>query len=241
MNIEISVSEVVNLIKELQKNPSRIFEMIGMNIQEDVGRYLTGLMKAELTHVLGREEYERKEGETNHRNGSYPRLFCIKGIGNVNVKVPRDRNGEYQTQVLPKGRQYEQRIVEDLSLMYLSGISTRTLSMLSKRLIGRKVSHEEVSEANRELTEAVEQWRSRDLSEEDFKYLYIDGVNFKMRSGRKVEGIPVLVAIGVTEEGIKLVVGLQRGDKESAGSWREFFRDLKQRGLMTCPNSLYHV
>ncbi len=231
MKIKISVPEVVNLIKELQSNPARIFEMIGMNVQKDVGEYLTNLMKAELTHFLGRGEYERSNGNVNHRNGSYPRGFCIKGIGEVGVKVPRDRNGEYQTQVLPRGKRYEERITEDLSIMYLTGISTRTLALLSKRLIGRKISHAEVSEANRELTDAVEKWRNRDLSEEKIKYLYIDGVNFKMRTGRAIENVPVLVVIGVTEEGIKIIVGLQSGDKESATNWREFFRDLKSRGL----------
>ena len=231
MKIKISVPEVVNLIKELQSNPARIFEMIGMNVQKDVGADLTNLMKAELTHFLGRGEYERGNGDANHRNGSYPRGFCIKGIGEVGVKVPRDRNGEYQTQVLPRGKRYEERITEDLSIMYLTGISTRTLALLSKRLIGRKISHAEVSEANRELTEAVERWRNRDLSEEKIKYLYIDGVNFKMRSGRAIENVPVLVVIGVTEERIKIIVGLQSGDKESATNWREFFRDLKSRGL----------
>jgi transposase-like protein len=231
MEIKVSVPEVVEIIKELQSKPGRIFEMIGMNVQKDVGDYLTNLMKAELTHFLGRDEYERGSGKTNHRNGSYPRGFCIKGIGEVGVRIPRDRNGDYQTQVLPRGKRYEERIVEDLSIMYLSGISTRTLSLLSKRLIGRSISHEEVSEANRELTEAVERWRNRNLSEEKIKYLYIDGVNFKMRTGRTIENVPVLVAIGVTEEGIKIIVGLQSGDKESATSWREFFRDLKGRGL----------
>lgn len=231
MKLKISVPEVVELIKELQSNPARIFEMIGMNVQKDVGAYLTNLMKAELTHFLGRGEYQRVNGQSNHRNGSYPRGFCIKGIGEVGVKVPRDRNGNYQTQVLPRGKRYEARITEDLSIMYLTGISTRTLSLLSKRLIGRKISHAEVSMANRELTEAVEQWRNRDLSEEKIKYLYIDGVNFKMRTGRAIENVPVLVAIGVTEEGIKIIVGLQSGDKESATNWREFFRDLKSRGL----------
>lgn len=231
MKIKISVPEVVNLIKELQSNPARIFEMIGMNVQKDVGDYLTNLMKAELTHFLGRGEYERGNENANHRNGSYPRGFCIKGIGEVGVKVPRDRNGEYQTQVLPRGKRYEERITEDLSIMYLTGISTRTLSLLSKRLIGRRISHAEVSEANRELTEAVERWRNRDLSKEKIKYLYMDGVNFKMRTGRAIENVPVLVVIGVTEEGIKIIVGLQSGDKESATNWREFFRDLKSRGL----------
>ena len=231
MKIKISVPEVVNLIKELQENPSRIFEMATMNVQKDVGDYLTNLMRAELTHYLGRDEYERSKGEANHRNGSYPRDFCIKGIGEVAVNVPRDRKGQYQTHVLPRGKRYEDRIAEDLSVMYLTGISTRTLSMLSRRLIGRQISHEEVSKASRELTEAVEKWRSRDLSREKIKYIFVDGVIFKMRVKGSIENTPVLVAIGVTEDGAKLVLGMQSGDKESATNWREFFRDLKSRGF----------
>jgi putative transposase len=114
----------------------------------------------------------------------------------------------------------------------LTGISTRTLSLLSKRLIGRSISHEEVSKASRELKESVERWRNRDLSKEQIKYLYVDGVNFTMRTGKNVEAVPVLAAIGgATDDGTKLVVGLQSGDKESATTWREFFRDLKSRGL----------
>lgn len=231
MEIKISVPEVVSLIKELQENPSRIFEMATMNVQKDVGNYLTNLMKAELTHVLGREKYARGQGDTNHRNGSYPREFCVKGIGEVAVKVPRDRKGEYQTQVLPRSKRYEERITEDMSIMYLTGISTRTLSMLSKRLIGRSISAEEVSKANKELTGAVEKWRNRDLSQEKIKHIFVDGVIFKMRLKYSVENVPVLAAIGVTEDGTKLVLGLQSGDKESATNWREFFRDLKSRGL----------
>lgn len=231
MEIRISVPEVARIIKMLQRKPERIFEMVGLNVQKEVGTYLSGLMEAELTHQLGRQRYERTEGKKNYRNGSYHRQFCIKGIGEVGVAVPRDRNGEYQTAVLPRSKRYEGRIVEDLSVMYLTGISTRTLSLLSRRLIGRSISHEEVSKASRDLTEAVEKWRNRDLSREPIKYLYVDGVTFSMRVGRSIERIPVLVAIGVTEDGVKLVVGLQSGDKESATSWREFFRDLKRRGL----------
>ena len=231
MELKFSVPELVNLIKEIQEKPSRIFEMMSMNVQKEVGQYLSGLMDAELTHHLGRQRYERLAGRRNHRNGGYQRRFCIKGIGEVGVKVPRDRNGAFQTQVLPKSKQYEERIAEDLSVMYLTGISTRTLSLLSKRLIGRSISHEEVSKASRELKESVERWRNRDLSKEQIKYLYVDGVNFTMRTGKSVEAVPVLAAIGVTDDGTKLVVGLQSGDKESATNWREFFRDLKSRGL----------
>jgi putative transposase len=205
--------------------------MVRFDIRETVGEYLTAMMNAELTHFLGRAPYERGGQEVNHRNGSYGRDFTLKGIGQVEVKVPRDRKGDFKTKVMPRSKQYEEEISRDLSLMFLTGISTRSLSMISNRLIGRSISHTEVSSANSELAEAVEKWRMRDLSQESITYLFIDGVSFPMRIDGSIERVPVLVAIGVTETGCKLVVALQSGDKESAFSWRELFRDLKSRGL----------
>ena len=231
MNVEVSVPEVVEIFKEIQEQPKQIFEMIRGEIKENVGKYLSNLMAMELTHFLGRERYERGQGEVNHRNGSYNRRFALKGIGEVKVEVPRDRKGEFKTGVIPRSKRYEDEIREDLSFLFLTGISTRSLSMISRRLIGRKVSPAEISNANNELIEAVERWRTRDLSEEPIKYLFLDGVNFDMRINGSIEKVPVLVAIGVTEDGQKRVPGFQAGDKESAATWREFLKDLKKRGL----------
>lgn len=231
MKVEITVPEVVDLIKEIKNNSDDLFEIIRVNVKESVGQYLTKLMDVELTDFLGRGRYERVEEEANHRNGSYGRHYTLKGIGSVDVKVPRDRKGEFQTQILPRSKQYEDEIRRDLCIMFLTGVSTRTLSMMSNRLIGRKISPSEISKASKELTEAVEQWRERDLSGESFKYLFIDGTTFPMRIAGTIERVPILVVIGVTETGIKLVLGLQAGDKESATSWREFFKDIKRRGF----------
>lgn len=231
MEIKISVPEVVSIFKEIQETPEKLFDMIRVDLRESVGRYLSEMMNVELSDFLGREPYERKDEEVNYRNGSYSRRFTLKGIGEVGVKVPRDRNGEFQSQIIPRGKQYEDAIRQDLCLMFLTGVSTRTLSMMSTRLIGRRISPMEVSNANKELVDAVENWRNRDLSTEAIKYIFVDGVNFDMRMGDSVEKVPVLVAIGVTETGHRLVLGLQSGDKESASNWREFFKDLKKRGL----------
>ncbi|MGA2028184.1 MAG: transposase [Syntrophobacteraceae bacterium] len=103
---------------------------------------------------------------------------------------------------------------------------------------GRKISHTEVSQANRELIDSVERRRNRDLSQEQIMYLFFDGVNFDMRIGGTIEKTPVLVAIGVTESGQRLVLGLQAGDKESESGWREFFKDFKRRGLSATKVSL---
>ena len=231
MKVEISVPEIVSVFKEIQQQPERIYEIIRTEVRENVGQYLSRLMDTELTHFLGRERYEHSQGDVNHRNGSYDRGFTLKGIGKVNVNIPRDRKCDFNTQVIPRSKRYEDELRVDLSMMFLTGVSTRSLSMISTRLIGRKISPTEVSNANKELIEAVEKWRTRDLSKEAIKYIFLDGVNFDMRIDGSVEKVPVLVAIGVTEKGQKLVLGLQAGDKESASSWREFFKDLKKRGL----------
>lgn len=231
MKVEISVPEAREFFNEIQQQPQKLYEMIRFDIQETVGEYLSALIKAELTNFLGREPYERRNGSSNHRNGSYTRRFTLKGIGNVEVQVPRDRQGEFSSRVIPRSKQYEEEIALDFSLMYLAGISTRSLAMISRRLVGRAISSTEISQASTELSAAVERWRMRDLSREQIKYIFVDGVNFHMRIYRKIEIVPVLVAIGVTEAGHRLVLSLQSGDKESSSTWREFFKDLKVRGL----------
>lgn len=231
MRMELTVTEVVELINQVRDERESLFEMIRTNVQESVGKYLSMLMDMELTEFLGRQRYERSDNDPNHRNGSYPRAFTLKGIGEVGVKVPRDRKSEFKTDVLPRSKQYEDAIREDISVMFLAGVSTRTLSLISERLIGRKISASEVSKASSQLTEAVEAWRERDLSEEPIKYIFMDGTNFSMRVDGSVETVPVLLAIGVTVDGRRTVLGLQAGDKESASSWREQFKDLKRRGL----------
>lgn len=232
MKLEISVAEVVQVIKEVQQQPGKILEMIKADVPKAMGGYLSEVMQVELTRFLGRQPYERvEEGESNHRNGAYPRNFTLKGIGEVGVKVPRDRQGKYQTQVIPKSKQYENELRQDIAMMFLGGVSTRTLAMISHRLIGRKISSGEVSRCGRELVKAIEDWRNRNLSFLKFKYLFCDGVYFEMRVARSIEKVSVLVVIGVAEDGQKQVIGLQSGDKESAASWRETFKDLKSRGL----------
>ena len=231
MELKVSVTEALAIIKEVENVPAKILEYIGMNIQKEVGTFLSNLMEHELTDHIGREKYQRKQGATDYRNGNYCRTFCIKGIGEVEVRVPRDRDGDFTSQVLPRSQRYDERITEDLAAMYLTGISTRSLALLSKRLIGRALSHAEVSNATTDLKQAVETWRTRDLSKERIKYLFLDGVNFRMRIASAIRLTPVLVIIGVREDGSKLVLLLQAGDKESASAWREAFRDLKERGL----------
>ena len=217
MKIKLSVPEFLQVCKAIRLRPERIFKMIRSEIREAVGHYLDEMMKEELTEHLGRQPYERTNSDGNHRNGGYHRSITLKGIGTVGVEVPRDRKGLFKSLVIPRSKQIEEELRRDICLMFLTGISTRTLSMISSQLIGRRISHSQVSLVSRELIDAVEQWRERDLSAEKIKYLFVDGVCFKMRVAKSVENVPVLVTIGVNESGQRMVLGLQAGDKEWKG------------------------
>lgn len=86
-----------------------------------------------------------------------------KLIGEVPVKIPLNREGKFQSDVLPRSKRHEDKLRKVVCLKFLTGMSTRTLSLISKQLLGRKISAGEVCRANQDLSEAVEQWRTRSL------------------------------------------------------------------------------
>lgn len=234
LELKVSAPELRDYVKSLPKIKDQIFDLVRLDVKKIAGDFLSGLMATEFELFLGRDKYHRQSMvsviERNYRNGHYTRSLALKGIGKVSVKVPRDRKGVYKTDILEKYQRVETALKEDAAILYLMGASTRALSLISKRLLGTTISHSQISNFSSALTKSVEEWRSRTI-DEDFRYLYIDGTNFKMRIGDSIELVNVLVVIGVNETGHKRVLALQAGDKESSGNWRELFKDMKSRGL----------
>lgn len=231
--LTVKGSDIIEFFSKFRDNPALLYDEIRGNVSQAVTGYLNKLMEVELTVQLGRKPYERKMAQNtiNYRNGFYERTFSLKGIGKLSLKVPRDRLGQFKTSVLPRYKRHEEQLALEIVSLFLGGLSTRNVELLSKQLLGFKISKAYVSQCGKELIEAVESWRNRSLLDRIIQFIYVDGVNFDVRIGDSVEKIPVLVAIGVDSDGYKTVLGFQAGDKESAGCWREFFRDLKGRGL----------
>jgi putative transposase len=235
LQLSVNLPELRQMAKNIpQLGANGVMDLMKLDIKSQATDFINGLMDCEFELFLGRDKYERVSGveisERHLRNGHYQRTFAVKGLGRLNVKVPRDRQGKYQTKVLEPYKRNEASIEEDVAVLYLLGQSTRSLALISERLLGTKISAGKVSECSSRLIESVEKWRSRPLTEK-FKYLYLDGTNFSMRIDKKIVKVCVLVVIGVDENGVKQVLALQAGDKESAGTWRQLFKDLKTRGL----------
>jgi putative transposase len=221
------------MFREIMKNPENMFKMLRIDLKKACEEAVTELLKVELTAYLQREKYERSPAgqPRNYRNGYYRRYYTAKGIGTLNLRIPRARKGNFRSRLLHKYERYDKELEKDLCLMFLSGLSTRSISLLSKRLIGRKISHSEVSHVNKELMTGVEQWRERPLDDLKIKYMYVDGTFFEMRTEHKIEKVPMLIVVGVTHDNHKVFLNISQGDKESASTWREVFKDLKRRGL----------
>jgi len=234
INVSVDVSELKTFVQNLPQIKDQIFDLMHLDIRKASSEYLGMLMNMELGLFLGRDRYERKGSVSttsrNYRNGFYQRTFAIKNLGDLSIRVPRDRLGEFKTNVLPRYDRIDPAIKSDAVLMYFLGMSTRSLSLISTRLFGRKISHSLLSEHASELHEKVEGWRTRAITDE-IKYMYVDGTYFTMRTTDSIEKVCVLVVIGVDKSGHKHIIALQAGDKESASNWRELFKDLKKRGL----------
>ena len=227
-----SLVETKEIYKEIINDPGKLFEMMRFDMRAIAERALSTILEKELTIFLKRDKYERsKEQNPNYRNGRLNKKYTVKNIGELNLKVPRDRKGKYSSKIVKKYDRYEKAIEKDISLLFLSGLSTRNIALLSKTILGRKISKSEVSQINKELLSGIDAWRLRDLSKFKIKYLYLDGVNFHMRVGHDIEIIPMLVVIGVTETNHKIFITIQQGDKEKASTWREVLKDIKIRGI----------
>lgn len=234
LEVKINVPELKDYVKNLVKNKKDFFPSMNLDLNLAAKNFINAVLCTEFEIFIGRDKHERQSAisvtERNYYNGTYSRSLNIKDVGKVTIRVPRDRKGEYCSEVLEPYRRIDGRLEDDMAISYLFGTSTRGLSLISKRLFGVKVSHSQISQYAEKLTESVEAWRTQRITE-SYKYLYIDGTNFKMRVTDSIEIVTVLVVIGVNSEGVKKVLALQAGDKESSSNWRELFKDLKIRGL----------
>lgn len=230
--IDAAVPVTKESFQAVMERPDQLFEMMQLDFREIAQATLSGMLRQELTAFLGRDAYTRVAGkEKNHRNGYYDRGLAVKNLGELELKVPRDRNGEFETQLLEKYQRNHIGLKRDVCMMFLSGCSTRGIELMSEAVLGRRISRGEVSSINKEMLDGIDKWRTRDLTALRIKYMYLDGVFFKMRVERKIERIPMLIIIGVTTENRRVFLAIQQGDKDSAGTWREIFRDMKTRGL----------
>jgi putative transposase len=187
------------------------------------------IMNEELTEFVGARWGELTPTRTGYRNGHYTRdLQTTNGLLE-DLQVPRDRAGEFQTQMFEQYQRYEPQIAEGLTQMFVSGTSTKKVGEVAKTLMGVAPSASTISRLNQSLSEQYEQWRTRQL-QEHYRVLYLDGVYFTVRHGEQTDATVILTALAVDLEGNKEVVALRACAEESKEGWGGLLQDLRSRG-----------
>src|SRR5664280_1906328 len=194
-----------------------------------VQRTVQQVLEAEMTSFLGAGSYERTGDRRGWRNGYKPRTLKTR-VGELELTVPKDRDGEFQTELFERYQRSEKALVLAMLQMYVEGVSTRKVSAITEALCGLEVSKSQVSALTQKLDAEIAAWRERPLTEE-YPYLIFDARYEKVRRGGSVVSQGVLVAIGISALGYREVLGCWIAESESEASWGAVFAELKQRGL----------
>ena len=188
------------------------------------------LTEAEISGEVGAELGEvAPEARVAHRNGYRPRPRETR-VGEIELLIPRKRQGSYFPSFLEPRRRSEQAIVAVVLEAYVNGVSTRKVERLVEQLGIAGMTKDRVSAICRALDEQVELFRSRPL-DGAFPYLWLDAKQVKVRDHGRVVSKALVIAYAVHETGVREVIGLDVGEVESGAFWTEFLRSLRQRGL----------
>ena len=166
MKLVIKIPDVIAVVKTFEESPLEAMQDLVCQVKAEFASTLNRLMKAEIEIFLG-----QASEAGNKRNGYTKRTYAIKNMGAIKVHVPRDRQGHFQSQIIPPRRHYDQAIERDIALLNLAGLSTRMLSHLSRNILGMKVSAKEVSNSLHALVPAAKAFLDRPRDDRKFRYL----------------------------------------------------------------------
>jgi transposase-like protein len=185
-------------------------------------------MKLQRSDALGAGPYQRTAERRGHANGFKPKTVNSR-LGKLELQVPQTRGVEFYPTVLERGERSERALKLAVAQMYVQGVSTRKVAAITEELCGLEVSSTQVSRAAALLDEELTAWRNRPLGE--IPYLILDARYEKIRHGGAVVSCAVLIAIGVTSEGARSILGVSVSLSEAEVHWREFLAALQDRGL----------
>ncbi len=215
--------------KVVHIDEARIKDHLGEMVRDAVEVTLNTMLDAEADRLCGAARYERTEARRDTRAGGYDRKLHTKA-GEVRLKVPKLRRTTFETAVIERYRRRESSVEEAIIEMYPAGVSTRRVEDVTEALWDVRVSPSTVSSLNKKIYDKIEAWRNAPIKGRH-PYVYLDGIVMKCSWAGEVHNLSLLVAIGVTSEGYREVLGVCEGAKEDKSGWSAFLRHLVDRGL----------
>lgn len=192
------------------------------------------VMEVEMDDELGRERCQRSEepeGQTkNYRNG-YSKKTVKTQLGEVEIKVPRDRQGNFESKIIGKYDRNAEGMEEKILALYACGMSQRDIAEQIKELYDVEISPELVTKISEKITPEVTAWQNRPL-EKVYPFVFMDAIHYKVKEDHRYITKAAYVVLGITTDGRKDILGVWIGEHESSKFWLNVLNELKSRGVM---------
>ena len=200
------------------------------------------MLKAELDSHLGYEKHSKEGYNTgNSRNGYYNKKVKTESLGDMVLNIPRDRNGDFEPQLIPKGQRMSEKIEDAITGMYSRGMTTSDICEQVKEVYGIDVSQTTISNVTNRIIDHIKEWQNRSLEPVYFT-VWMDGIMLKVRQNGKYINKCVYIVIGLKNNGLKEVLGMWIAETESAAFWLTVLTEIKARGvediLIACTDNL---
>lgn len=214
----------------IAENDIRSARDIEIALRDMMKETLQEMLENELTEQLGYTKYEYSDDEkTNYRNG-YSKKTVHSTNGDIELNIPRDRNGEFEPIVVEKGSKDISNIEEKIIRMYARGISNREIYNQMQELYGVKISPDMVTAITDKIIPNIKEWQKRPL-DDVYPVVFVDATYFYVRNEGAVGKKAVYVILGINSQGYKDILGFYVGESESAKYWLNILNELKSRGL----------
>ena len=190
------------------------------------------VMEVEMDEELGRERCQRAETSCapNYRNG-YTKKTVKTQLGEVDIRVPRDRNGSFEPKIIGKYSRNADGMEEKILALYSCGMSQRDIAEQIKELYDVEISPDLVTKITEKIMPEVTAWQNRPL-EAVYPFVFMDAIHYKVREDHRYVTKAAYVVLGIAMDGRKDILGVWIGEHESSKFWLNVLNDLKSRGVM---------
>lgn len=199
-------------------------------LRQILGPTIEAMLRAELDAHLGYASNDKSPKQTDNRRNGYTPKKVRTSVGEVEISVPRDRDGSFEPVAVPKGRSDLSGIESRVISMYARGMSQRDIAATVREIYGFSMSAETVSAITDRVWEDLERWRSRPL-EPVYAFMFVDCLYVPVRDGRGARNAAVYAVLAYDLHGRKDILGLWMDESEGAHRWMQVFDELKARGV----------
>ncbi len=220
------------LIKELlRETPLRNGQDLNDIMKEFIAEMVNGSLEGELDDELGYEKYDVLNKEIDNSRNGYGNKTLKTSYGEVDIKVPRDRQGEYEPKLVGKHKKMlDEEIERKIISMYAKGMTTGDMEAHIQELYGLDISDSTISRITDKVLPIAKEWQSRVL-ESIYAVVYMDAIHYHVRQDGRIIKKAVYIAIGINLDGIKDVLGLWVGENETSKFWLSVINEMKNRGV----------